>query len=111
MFPPPTGLAWNVISKEEKARKIFQLDKLWEQISGRPRKKTVSVFHYVEILQKLWKALCDKNLMQRHNILQHNNELPHSVHLILVKIENIWLGSASLFSLQSGISPFRVTLV
>jgi hypothetical protein len=53
--PPMLSMEWHHAAspKKEKARKISQLDKLWEQTSGRPRKKTVSVVHYVEILQKL----------------------------------------------------------
>jgi hypothetical protein len=39
--------------KKKKAKKISQLEKLWEQTSGRPSKETVSVVRYVEILQKL----------------------------------------------------------
>jgi hypothetical protein len=48
-------MEWHAASpkKKKKSRKISQLDKLWEETSGRPRKKTVSVVHYVEILQKL----------------------------------------------------------
>jgi hypothetical protein len=52
--PPPKrpSMEWHYAAspKKQKARTISQLDKLWEQTSGSPRKKTVSAVHYVAIL-------------------------------------------------------------
>jgi hypothetical protein len=52
-----------------------------------PKKETVNAVHYVQMLQKLQHALCDKCLMKRHTIFQHDNACPHTAYLTLEKTE------------------------
>jgi hypothetical protein len=45
------------------------------------RKETVITVRYVQTLQKLRRALCDKTPMKRRIILRHDNARPHTAHL------------------------------
>jgi hypothetical protein len=51
------------------------------------RNKTVNAVHCLWMLKKLLCAFCEKLLVKRHIILQHNNASPLTAHLTLKKTE------------------------